>query len=457
MGYQLLVAGFCTVWLDQAYWQRAIASRPETSVKAYIFGGIAWYGIPFGFATCMGLGCAALTSSASFPTYPDPLSAEQTGAGLSSPATAIALLGKGGAALMLLLLFMAVTSSTSGELIAASSLITFDVYKTYINQTAKSSRLVRVSHLGIIIYGLILAVFCCILNAVNINLTWILTCLGIIVGGAAMPLGLVVLWPRASTKATIAAPYIGLSAGLIAWLVTTKQRSGTLSVATTGDVTNAVAGNVTSVVCGALVSVIGSLIFPGKYHDDDPTHVARNNRINGVAIAPVKTSGTVTPTVAKEKGSPSPTDPTSGLSSEIPQEPEPASAPGPETIAPTGNDIVDFLEAKQIEPLDPALVKKGERLATIFNFIFFAVAVILVPFTLFGTAYIFSKPFFRGWVIVSFIWVWCSMLICVVYPVVESRNALNQISRGALSDIAALFGKRKPKVAASSEVGEGRA
>ena len=56
----LLVAGFSTVWLDQvsfltvlvinipltgatqAYWQRAIASRPETSVKAYLFGGIAW-------------------------------------------------------------------------------------------------------------------------------------------------------------------------------------------------------------------------------------------------------------------------------------------------------------------------------------------------------------------------------------------------------------------------------
>lgn len=37
----LLISGFCTVWLDQAYWQRAIASRPETSVKAYMFGGIA--------------------------------------------------------------------------------------------------------------------------------------------------------------------------------------------------------------------------------------------------------------------------------------------------------------------------------------------------------------------------------------------------------------------------------
>jgi len=34
----LFVAGFSMVWLDQAYWQRAITSRPENSVKAYIFG-----------------------------------------------------------------------------------------------------------------------------------------------------------------------------------------------------------------------------------------------------------------------------------------------------------------------------------------------------------------------------------------------------------------------------------
>jgi Na+/proline symporter len=155
----LFVAGFSTVWLDQAYWQRAIASRPETSVKAYIFGGIAWYGIPFGFATAMGLGCAALTSSPKFPTFPNPLSAAQNGAGLSSPATAIALLGKGGAGLMLLLLFMAVTSSTSAELIAVSSLLTFDVWKTYIRPTATSSELVKISHYGIVLYALVLAAY----------------------------------------------------------------------------------------------------------------------------------------------------------------------------------------------------------------------------------------------------------------------------------------------------------
>jgi Na+/proline symporter len=46
-----LCSGSGTVFLDQAYWQRAIASRPTTAVRAYLLGGIAWFAIPFGFVT----------------------------------------------------------------------------------------------------------------------------------------------------------------------------------------------------------------------------------------------------------------------------------------------------------------------------------------------------------------------------------------------------------------------
>ncbi|PYH90977.1 hypothetical protein BO71DRAFT_333242 [Aspergillus ellipticus CBS 707.79] len=177
----LFVSGFTTVWLDQAYWQRAIASRPESSVKAYPLGGIAWYGIPFGFATAMGLGCAALTNNPAFPTYPHPLTTEQVNAGLAAPAAAIALMGKGGAVLILILLFMAVTSSASAELIAVSSLLTFDIYQTYFRPNTDSATLVRVSHGGIVFYALILAAFCCVLNVAGLSLTWLLTVLGVIV------------------------------------------------------------------------------------------------------------------------------------------------------------------------------------------------------------------------------------------------------------------------------------
>jgi Na+/proline symporter len=59
----LNIVGNCgTVFNDQAYWQRAIASTPHTSVKAFLWGGIAWFGIPMGIATSMGLGAVALAN-----------------------------------------------------------------------------------------------------------------------------------------------------------------------------------------------------------------------------------------------------------------------------------------------------------------------------------------------------------------------------------------------------------
>lgn len=49
----ILLGGFSNVWTDQAYWQRAIASSPETAVKGYVLGSVAWYAIPFGMSTGM--------------------------------------------------------------------------------------------------------------------------------------------------------------------------------------------------------------------------------------------------------------------------------------------------------------------------------------------------------------------------------------------------------------------
>lgn len=57
------------------------------------------------------------------------LSADDVSAGLPAAAAASALLGKAGAATLLVLLFLAVTSATSAELIAVSSILTYDVYK----------------------------------------------------------------------------------------------------------------------------------------------------------------------------------------------------------------------------------------------------------------------------------------------------------------------------------------
>lgn len=78
-----------------AYYQRAIASEPKTAVRGFLLGGLAWFSIPFGLATTLGLAAVALGVD---------LTPSEVGAGLPAPAAAAALLGKGGAVAMLLLL-----------------------------------------------------------------------------------------------------------------------------------------------------------------------------------------------------------------------------------------------------------------------------------------------------------------------------------------------------------------
>jgi Na+/proline symporter len=120
-----IVGNFATVFQDQAYWQRAVASRPATTVKAYLLGGLAWFAIPFTLATTLGLAAVALRGTPGMQV----LTPADVVAGLPAAAAASALLGKSGAVALLVLLFLAVTSATSAELIAVSTILTYDVYK----------------------------------------------------------------------------------------------------------------------------------------------------------------------------------------------------------------------------------------------------------------------------------------------------------------------------------------
>lgn len=106
-----------------------MAARPSSTVHGYLIGGLCWFAIPFFLATTLGLAGVALETNPSFPSYPFPLDPGDVGAGLVAPAAAVAIMGPSGACAILVLVFLAVTSASSAELIAVSSLITYDVYK----------------------------------------------------------------------------------------------------------------------------------------------------------------------------------------------------------------------------------------------------------------------------------------------------------------------------------------
>jgi hypothetical protein len=96
--------------------------------------------------------------------------------------------------------------------------------------------------------------------------------------------------------------------------------------------------------------------------------------------------------------------------------------------------------------MDPEDVRKATNLAVTVNVVFIMVAMIVVPFALFGSEWIFSRAGFKGWCVVSFIWVWISMIICVIWPVLESWSTIKRISGGIIRESFAEKGKKEEPV-----------
>jgi Na+/proline symporter len=145
-----IVGNFGTVFVDQSYWQSAIAARPASAARGYLLGGICWFAIPFSLATSLGLASTALML---------PISSSEAGSGLVPPAVADHLMGTSGAAAVLVMLFMAIVSTGSAESIAVSSLVAYDIYREYINPEATGKQILWVSRVVIVCFGIFMGLF----------------------------------------------------------------------------------------------------------------------------------------------------------------------------------------------------------------------------------------------------------------------------------------------------------
>ena len=146
-----------------------------------MLGGLSWFAIPWLAATTFGLACLALENNPVFPTYPNRMSAADVTAGLVLPNAAVALLGQGGAAATLLLVFMAVTSASSAELIAVSSIFTYDIYQTYIEPKASGKKLINMSHISVVAYAVIMAAFSTGLFYAGVSIGYLYLLMGVII------------------------------------------------------------------------------------------------------------------------------------------------------------------------------------------------------------------------------------------------------------------------------------
>lgn len=251
-----IVGNFGTVFVDQSYWQSAIAAKPASAHKGYLMGGLCWFTIPFSLATSLGLACVA---------FQLPISADEANAGLVPPAIATHLFGPGGAVAITIMLFMAITSCGSGECLAVSSIFAYDVWKVYVRPQASGNEILIVSKVVVIIFGAAMGGLSVGLEAIGISLGWVYLFMGIVIGSAVMPLWYLLMWKQANAVGAVAAAWFGMLLAVATWLIVAKAMYGEVTVKSLGNNEPMLAGNVVALAAGALIHTVLSLIWPQNY------------------------------------------------------------------------------------------------------------------------------------------------------------------------------------------------
>ncbi|TKA70003.1 hypothetical protein B0A49_03634 [Cryomyces minteri] len=393
-----IVGNFGTVFCDNGYYNKAIAASPVHALPGYIMGGLSWFAIPWLAATTMGLAALALETNPVFPSFPLRMADADVSAGLVLPEAAVALLGKGGAAATLLLIFMAVTSAMSAELIAVSSIFTYDIYQSYINPGASGKRLIYISHSSCVAYAVIMAGFSTGLYYAGISMGYLYLMMGVIIGGAVLPAALTLLWSRQSWAAATFSPPLALVCSLIAWLVTAKKEGGSLSVTSTGANNPMLAGNVVALLAPMIfIAVLSFALKTPKYDWVSMKLIRRGDDSELAAAAHVDLE-----------------------------------------LVPGESRQSDHKMREEQHKL-----KLASRIARGLTVVLTLALLILWPMPMYGTGYIFSKKFFTGWVSVGILWLFCSAACVGIYPLWEGRKTSAHTFKSIFLDVT---GKKKPVV-----------
>ncbi|KJA25361.1 hypothetical protein HYPSUDRAFT_134883 [Hypholoma sublateritium FD-334 SS-4] len=402
-----IINGFGLVTCDQGYWSRAIASNPSSTARAYFLGGIAWFSIPFSCGTMLGLTARGLSTLPDFPV----LSTADVGAGLAGVRVVTYLMGTAGSVLMLLLIFLSLTSALSAELIATSTLLSYDVYRHYFNPKATSKQIVTASRYFIAFWSVFSAALASVFYTVGINLSWLFYFLGVATASGVFPIGLTFIWKDLSKAGAVAGSIGGMSISIFVWLVTAKLYMGEITVDTLSNRWVSFAGNTAAIVSGGVLSVGLSLWRPANF-DWDKTKLMEGVKEDGPA--PPHPAFVSSPSLnSDEKGD------------EKSDEKDRAAAEAIEVSSlPQDAAAIDGLDI-------PALTRTFKKYTILFA-VLASIITFIIPAPLGGAPYIFSPKFFTAFVAVMFIWLFFAFSVVVILPVFESRHTLFRIGRGVL-------------------------
>ncbi|KAF1814416.1 SSS family solute:Na+ symporter [Eremomyces bilateralis CBS 781.70] len=398
---------------DQSYWQRSIAARPAGTSKAFIFAGCFFFSVAFGIGSSMGLAARALVTNPAFPTYPNGLSLAQIGAGLAGPFASVTILGKAGPVMYTIIAFMATTSALSAQLVAVSTIFSYDIYREYVNKSATNVQMMRINHAVVICWAIFLAGIDTAFAYIGLDLNFLFYLMAVCTSGAVFPIGLLMCWTRLNKAGAVLGVLGGLVMGFVAWLVTAVTTKGIVSITTLTDSKVILSGSLSALGSGAIISILLSLIKPASFDFELTRAIGR-----GVAVPESATVSTES----------------TGSTEKVPQHSQSHFAGSkdltyePALYAVEGGGRTTATEAQYAKEV--AKLEASQTHFRIITGLFLLVILVLIPAPLAGTAVVYPRGLFVLQCVAAATFVFISLILILFWPLFESRK-----------ELAAIFGR----------------
>ncbi|CDO93392.1 unnamed protein product [Kluyveromyces dobzhanskii CBS 2104] len=397
-----IITGFGLVVLDQAYWSRAIAAQPLKTSKAYFVGAVAWFVIPWTMGLCLGLGARATSILPGFPE----LSASEISSGLSAVAGASHLVGKAGTGMILMMIFLSVTSSFSGELIATSTLLSYDVYKKYIKQSATPHEVLVASKIGVFFWAIFAGSIASIFYRIGISMGWLFNFLGCATASGVFPVALTFTWRKLNMYGAVAGSIGGMILAMVAWLITCKCYLGEISVDNLANRWVSFAGNATALFMGGFLSIGLSLIWPDNFDwNDIRNKTILTEHLDSDTAASLESA-------REDKGT----------------EKEVYEVENSDRLEKAStNEKERNLDLPQEEIIPLTKLNRQFKIFSLLSIGFALTFAVLIPIPQIAAPYVYSKSFFTFVVAVNIIWLFGTFFVCVALPLFESRHFINKV------------------------------
>ncbi|EOD41738.1 putative urea transporter [Emiliania huxleyi CCMP1516] len=400
-----IVGNFGTVFVDQSYWQSAIAARPSSAHRGYLLGGLVWFTIPMSLATALGLSSLALNVK---------MPAAEAGAGLAPPAAAIAI-----------------TSTGSAECIAVASLFAYDIYRKYIKPDCTGAELLKVSRLVVVGYGIVCGLFGYFLYGVGVGLGWVYCFMGnpavpplrrtrplapltrglcpppptgTMIGSAVIPVSCCLCTRYMTANGAMAGAWLGQILALVSWMAVAASRctdgsdpddfvasddyptceTGSLDVNTLGNINAQTTGSIVALCVSGIIAFVVAAI---EYKSGKETPFEWETMREGI-----------------KRVEQAPRTPLSSVRF-------------PPT--PVKDELPEFeMTAEYLDPAAKYVFKYGVGYSVFLIFVW-PLAVIAWG--------VFDKANYTLWASVAYCWGYIGSLVIVVLPVYESWGSLSNV------------------------------